>query len=60
MYYSAKHQRRNYTCTYCGAILDPGERCDCQKRANKNQGGILNEKSYASQEKRVSKENERH
>lgn len=21
-----------HTCPYCGAHLDPGERCDCQKR----------------------------
>ena len=21
-----------YICPYCGAFLDPGERCDCEKR----------------------------
>ena len=60
MYYSGKHQRRNYTCSICGATLDPGERCDCQQRASQNkQGGILNDKNYSFQEKRVSKENGR-
>ena len=24
-----------YVCKYCGAHLDPGERCDCQKEAIK-------------------------
>ncbi len=22
----------NYECSYCGALLDPGEKCDCQDK----------------------------
>lgn len=25
------HTHYYYTCPYCGANLDPGESCDCQK-----------------------------
>lgn len=35
-------KRRYYTvCEHCGAILDPGEKCDCQKiRTYEEQHGI--------------------
>lgn len=26
----------NYICEKCGAILDPGEKCDCQLEKNEN------------------------
>lgn len=33
--------KRNYyqTCPYCGANLDPGERCDCDEQATDTQPG---------------------
>lgn len=27
-----RNNRGLYECTYCGAYLDAGERCDCQER----------------------------
>lgn len=33
-----------HTCSYCGANLDPGEKCDCSKN-NKN---IKEEKIYGN------------
>ena len=27
----AREDKRNKECEYCGATLDPGERCDCRK-----------------------------
>ncbi len=29
-----KHQHYYLTCPYCGANLDPGERCDCEGAGN--------------------------
>ncbi len=32
-----RHERTFYhTCTYCGANLDPGEKCDCRKEDNED------------------------
>lgn len=37
-----------HTCPYCGANLDPGERCDCQKEESAPAAGTA--KSANSQE----------
>lgn len=31
-----------YTCPYCGANLDPGERCDCQDKQEEPAGTETN------------------
>lgn len=28
-----------YICPYCGARLDPGERCDCEKAKTEQEAG---------------------
>ena len=32
-----------YTCPNCGANLDPGERCDCEKEQDENERPYFNE-----------------
>lgn len=38
-----------HTCPYCGANLDPGESCDCQKESNDSTITNVTEKSEVNQ-----------
>ena len=53
MCYENKHTYY-YTCPYCGANLDPGETCDCQKDHNDPSTNVT-EKSEANQNDQESK-----
>ena len=48
----------NRTCPYCGAYLDPGEVCDCQKDDPKKKPSYISEGSKTttySRDKKIAK-----
>lgn len=46
-----------YVCEFCGANLDPGELCDCQKEAGTGKRGSENAKNSSDQFKGGRREN---